>query len=480
VRRRLVASYLTLAVFVLLALEIPLGVTHARSERRNLASLVERDAVAMTTFAEDSLEGRPGTSYTDLASIVGVYAQRTGGRVVIVRADGRAIVDSSAPGAVPATPRSFASRPELRSALAGNIASGVRHSSTLGTDLLYVAVPVASGGVVHGAVRITYPMSTVQRRNTLYWLVLAAIAAVVLAIVAVIGIWLARSIARPLAQVEKAASRAEAGDLTARAPEGAGPPEVQSLASSFNDMIGRLEQNVRTLEEFVGDASHELRTPLAALRLRLENLEPGLAEGFRDDLEGALAEVERLSGLVDGLLALARADAAASHPQPIDVNSLVAERLDIWSQFAAENDVSLKAEVEPGLAALATGGRLEQVLDNLLSNALRVSPPGSTVRVLGRRAARFAELHVVDEGPGMSAEERAKAFQRFWRGGRRGPGSGLGLAIVERLVTSDGGKAELRPAPGGGIDATVSLPLPAVAGPRSGPRQAPERPPAVA
>jgi signal transduction histidine kinase len=97
------------------------------------------------------------------------------------------------------------------------------------------------------------------------------------------------------------------------------------------------------------------------------------------------------------------------------------------------------------------------VLDNLLSNALDVSPPGARIRLGARRDAEWVELHVVDEGPGLTAEERERAFDRFWRGGRGSDGSGLGLAIVKRLVESDDGRVELRPADPHGIDAVVRL-----------------------
>ncbi len=107
----------------------------------------------------------------------------------------------------------------------------------------------------------------------------------------------------------------------------------------------------------------------------------------------------------------------------------------------------------------STPGRLEQVLDNLLANALDVSPPASAVLVTGRRAADGIELVVADAGPGMSAEQRARAFDRFWRptGASRDGGSGLGLAIVRQLVTADGGRVELDEAPGGGVAARVVL-----------------------
>jgi signal transduction histidine kinase len=453
--RRLLASYLTVTLLVLAALVIPLGVTNARSERRDLTTKIERDAVALASLAEDAVDPAGGDTAA-LAEIAERYRQDTGGRVVVVDSSGLAIVDTEPPEP---GPRSFSSRPEFQSALAGEVSTGVRRSDTLDTDLLYVALPVARSGVVNGALRISYPKSEVDERVLRYWLILAAIAAVVLAVVWGVGLRLARSIAKPLADVERAAAAARGGDLTARAPVGEGPEEVRSLAASFNRTVAALDDLIRSRDVFVADASHQLRTPLAALRLRLENLERDVAPEARGDLEAALAEVERLSRLVDGLLALARADAASAHPEPHDLDVVVAERLEAWGPLAAEQDVSLEHRVEPGLAALATPGRVEQVLDNLLANALEVSHPGSAITVTGDRAGRFAEVHVRDQGPGMAEGERAHAFDRFWSRRTSEGGTGLGLAIVERLVTSDGGEVELLEASGGGLDAVVRLPL---------------------
>jgi signal transduction histidine kinase len=232
---------------------------------------------------------------------------------------------------------------------------------------------------------------------------------------------------------------------------------VRSLAASFNDTVAKLDELMRSREAFVADASHQLRTPLAALRLRLENVGRDVASEGQADLEAALAEVARLSRLVDSLLALARTDSTTAAPAAIDLRAAVNERVDAWAALATEQDVVLVVDVEERLTARATPGRVEQILDNLLANALQVSPPGSSITVSGVRAGGFAELHVVDRGPGMSPEERSRAFDRFWRGGSGDGGSGLGLAIVERLVTSDGGRVELLAAPAGGIDAVVRL-----------------------
>jgi signal transduction histidine kinase len=453
--RRLVLSYVSLALFVLLVLELPLAVSYARNERHDLAAKVERDAVALGTLAEDELE-HPGTAdRARLAAVAESYERDTGGRVVVVDGAGTAVVDTSPP--LPGQ-RSFASRPEFARSLAGSMATGVRHSDTLGVNLLYVAVPVESGGVVYGAVRITYPTSAIDARVHRYWLMLAGIAAVVLAAASLAALRFARMTVRPLATLERASAAAGEGDLEVRAPL-EGPPEIRSLARSFNEMIARLEELVRSQEAFVADASHELRSPLAALRLRLENLESEVSAAGGADLEAASREANRLVRVVDALLALARADAGTSAPAHIDLGAVIAERVSLWSALCEERGVALVSQVPNTVTANATPGRIETVLDNLLANALEASPPSGTIFVSAERRGQWAEVRVADEGPGMSPEDLARAFDRFWRARTDSEGSGLGLAIVRRLVRADGGEVELRGGPTGGVEAVVRLPL---------------------
>ena len=147
---------------------------------------------------------------------------------------------------------------------------------------------------MHGAVRITYPTSRLDERVRHYWLVLAGIAAIALAVATLVGLRFARWIRRPLDGLEEAAARAGAGDLTARAAVPDGPPELRTLTLEFNDMIARIDGLVAAQRDFVSDASHELRTPLTALRLRLENLERHVTAEGRQGVEAAAAEVDRL------------------------------------------------------------------------------------------------------------------------------------------------------------------------------------------
>ena len=312
-------------------------------------------------------------------------------------------------------------------------------------------MPISSAGRVHGAVRVTYPLSAVDARITRYWLILGLIGGVVLLGAALVGLGAARFVTRPLQRLEEAAAAVGEGHLEARADVGDGPPEVKSLATVFNGTVAKLERLVHSQDEFVADASHELRTPLTALRLRLENLPEG------SDRDAALRETLRLSGLVDSLLALARADSAGEGGERVDAAPIVRDRVDAWFALAAEHEVVLRAEVDDRLAVRSLPGRLAQVLDNLVSNALEVSPPGTAITITGRIVGGWVELHVIDEGPGLTAEQRERAFDRFWRAGSGAGGSGLGLAIVRRLVTADDGEVELLAAPGGGIDAVVRL-----------------------
>ncbi len=469
--RRLLLSYVTITVLVLIILEVPLGFAFARSERRNLETGIEHDAFALASRAEDVLEGHapgspPPAALQDLAVR---YQHSKGGRVVIVDRAGTLLADSDplsvAPTAPGAAPRNFASRPEIASALHGSEAVGTRSSSTLGTDLLYVALPAASGGQILGAVRITYPLSFVSSRVRHNWFLLAGVGGAVLLAVLAASLVLSRSLAKPILDLEHSADELGRGDLSARADVPRGPHELESLARSFNRTASRLEQLVGAQESFVADASHQLRAPLAALRLRLENLTSEDPEQGFDDLDGALDEAGRLSELVDTLLFLARAQQYGSNPAPVDVPEVLAARRDAWSALADERGVRLELRAEPAVA-LATPGRLEQVLDNLLNNALEVAPRGSAIRIGAEPSGGVVVLRVTDSGPGMTAEQRARAFDRFWRGngqqGTDGGGFGLGLAIVHQLVVADGGEVTLDPSPDGGLVVTVRLPRSAV------------------
>jgi signal transduction histidine kinase len=462
VTRRLVLAFVAVTAAVVVVLVVPLGSVNARRLLEDVRSGVLRDAYALGSFAAEALGS--GGDTAPLARVAEAYTARTGARVVVVDAEGWGVVDTDppAPGE-----RDFSNRPEVAEALAGRVATGTRRSRTLGSEFVYVAVPVASGTRIDGAVRITYPTDAVDGRIRRNWMALAGVSLVSLLVAAGAGLVLARWVARPVTALSDVAEDLGAGQLGTRADEQSGPPEVRSLAADVNRMAGRLERLVTSQQDFVADASHQLRSPLAALRLRLENAEAELAVDPAEaaqDLAAAQHEVDRLARLVDGLLVLARADRDPGDPRPQPLAPLLTDRAQAWGAVAGERGVVLEVHADPAVSARLDGDRLAQVLDNLLANALAAAPPGTTVSLVAEQVGTEVLVGVRDEGPGMSEEERARAFDRFWRasgapsGARSLGGSGLGLAIVARLAAADGGRASLHGVQPHGLEARVRYP----------------------
>ena len=448
--RRLLLTYLTITAFTLVIVVVPLGLTFATRERDRLLFDLERDAQAVASRSEVYLEeNRP----PDLAEIFRKF-KVDGARILVVDRHGRAVADSE-PGSLN---RDYISRPEVASALAGQRVTGRRRSNTLDLTLAYVAVPVASKGLVRGAVRITLPSSTVDARVRDTWLRLAALSAVVMATVGEVGLVLARGVTRPVRQVEEAARRLAAGDLRARAGVVRGAPELATLARQFDATAERLQQLVEAQHRFVADASHQLRTPLTALRLRLETLAPSADD--RPRVAAALAETDRLASLVQSLLVIARSDSAEPVLADVDLVALAYERQEMWSIQAATSRVLVTVEGPDQLVVRAVQGGVEQIIDNLIANAMSVVDADTTISIaLASGPDDGGRMTITDQGPGMTADERSRATGRFWRPpGATSSGSGLGLAIVEHLVMAGGGQLALEDGPGGtGLQVVVDF-----------------------
>ncbi|MEU0071569.1 HAMP domain-containing sensor histidine kinase [Streptomyces sp. NPDC006332] len=486
--RRLLVSYLSLAALVLLCLEIPLGFLYSRGERERVVTAAKDEAESVSAYAALSLAA--GRAAQDLPGRVVHCATRIGGKVVVVDGTGTPLATSHPLSAQ--TSQSLASRPGIAAALRGTSTVDVRTSTIGGVQYLSVAAPVGHSVRPEGAVWLTVPTRTVHERVHHIWLLLALGGLGVLTAVTFAAFAIARWTGRPIRELERAthelAFGGRAAPVTVTVTKG--PPEVRSLAAAFNRTAARLAHLLDSQHAFAGEASHQLKTPLAALRLRLENLEPNISDRGRSSLTAAVTETDRLARMVEGLLAMARLEEDAATPGPVDIGAVCAERHHTWAPLFARQGVSLVLFAGGEGSVLALPGSLEQILDNLLSNALRASPPATTVTIElrthtpSRRALRDArtrpswvDLHVADEGPGMTAEQRARAFDRFWRapGAPKG-GTGLGLALVQRLAHASGGEASLRTAGTGGLDVVIRLPSaqPPPGGPTAG-RTSPRR-----
>jgi len=325
------------------------------------------------------------------------------------------------------------------------------------------ATPVYSSGanVLVGTVILARSSASLNRTIVGLWVLLATIGVVALIGATLLAFALVRWVSRPLARLTGAAGRLADGDLASRAVVDSGPPELRRMATTFNTMAGRLEALVHGNRAVIADVSHQLRTPLAALRLRLDLLAADTAQSDPDtahELAGALDELARLSRLVDGLLAVARAENVVPVPVAVDVAAVARERVAAWHPVADDRDIRLAVTslwAAPVLAWIGEG-HLEQVMDNLIANALEALSAGCQVAVTATATTAGARITVADDGPGMDAEDRERAFLRFTTSNPNG--TGLGLTIVHRLVTSNGGTARLDETPGGGLTAVLEFP----------------------
>jgi signal transduction histidine kinase len=384
-------------------------------------------------------------------------------RIRFLDAQGTVLVDSREES----RGTSLAEDPLVARALAGEYASRAETSGYAAA--MYLALPVLVDGQLVGVVYLSQPLSdalAVVRDLRALWLISTAVA---LLLSAAVGLWLSGAIARPLRRLTEAASAVARGDLDQEVPAHS-RDELGRLSRTFNDMTARLRAARQMEIEFVANVSHELRTPLTAVKGTVETLRDGAVDDpeVRDRfLETVETETDRLIRLVNDLLLLSRADSEALNLQrePVDLASLARETAERLAPRARAEGLTLQVEEEPRLPqVLADRDRIEQVLVNLLDNAVKYSHEGGLIRV---RLAACAEgmvcVSVEDEGIGIPAVELEQIGERFYRAdkarSRAQGGSGLGLAIARALVEAHGGRLWLESEEGRGTTATFTLPL---------------------
>ena len=428
----------------------------AESEQDRIITEYERDAFVLGSRVERLVE-TDGNMDPTLVALVNRYAEQGNTQVIVVDRDGIGVLTSDPIELAVGT--NFTNRPEIAQALLGNVTSGERWSDTLQSNLVYVSVPIINGSSIYGAVRLSFPSGEIdqsvnEKTLFLWWVAGAALALSVLLAFVVSGV-----VSRPIRRVEAQANALASGDFSGTLSETDGPHEIRSLAVAFNTMATKLDSLIRQQRAFASDASHQLRTPLTALLLRIESAREALESDparATDRLRDAEIEVERLTTIVEGLLAIARSDGGSTDPIPVDVATIARDRVENWRALAEEQGITIAYDGPVSAPALAIGGAVEQIVDNLVDNAIGHSPAGTAVLVRVRPLERDVELTVVDAGPGMTPEQRERAFDRFWRADSTTDGSGLGLAIVKNLAELGRGTVSLAPGPSGsGLTATV-------------------------
>lgn len=325
-------------------------------------------------------------------------------------------------------------------------------------------LPVRVDGQVVGTAIVRLPEAGVLpqdvsfrssvNRLLLFGGILAGLAALVL------GIVLARRATAPASELTRTARALAAGERGVRV-EFEGPDEFGEMARAFNSMADTIEEEDRLRRAFAADVAHELRTPLAILRTQMEGIQDGVIEPSSPALASLLEETLRLSRLVADLELLASADAAGFSllRQPVELGPLLAGAAQEFAGPYEAEDVALHTDLSD-VRMQADPTRIRQVVTNLLSNALKFTPPGGEVGLTLRPEGDRAVIRVSDTGPGIPADEIAHVFDRFFRGrGVRAGGSGIGLTVAKELVRAHGGDIQVTSEPGQGTTFTVSLPM---------------------
>ena len=496
--RRILLVLLTFTAAVLVGAVVPLTLDAASHDRTSFiqatAGMARTDA-AIAQSRLDALATSPPSNAADesegkadpaLFGLIDQIKQLGDGLLILSGSPqhGNRLVDKAMP---PGNWVRLAIQAEEQGQLAKNAGQLVEPITEAAGSRIVAAMPVFRGGRYElvGTVILARSTGSLDSDVVKLWVILGTIAVLAMIGAALLAFGLARWVSRPLAGLDAAAGRLADGHLDIRAVVDSGPPELRRLATTFNTMAGRLEALVHGNRAVIADVSHQLRTPLAALRLRLDLLaadpDPD-PETTGHELAGALEELARLSRLVDGLLAVARAENVVPVPAAIDVAEVARERVVAWHPVADDRGIVLEAGEAGRDAGRAGGdggreplvrgrggwaarspvlawmgeGHLEQVLDNLIANALDALSAGGRVTVTTTATTAGARISVADDGPGMSAEDRERAFLRFTTSNPNG--TGLGLAIVHRLVTSNGGTAKLTETPGGGLTAVLEFP----------------------
>ncbi|MBL7500601.1 sensor histidine kinase [Frankia nepalensis] len=504
--RRILAVQLLLTALLVTCVCIPLGLEAARHDR---TLLTLRTTSAVEAYAAEVKWRRLSAGAPQLPTSVRDDAHperiQPDDDLALYLPDGSFVGSSGWP--IELTADQLAAAREQRLVLEPAAENGHR---------LVVVTPVSNANGLVAILAVGRSDAATRAEIQERWIRLAVGSGLASLIALALSVLLARWVGRPLRGLERAAAEFGDGQLSTRADAAGGPAEVRELATTFDAMAARIEELVGGQRAFLADVSHQLRTPLTAMRLRLELLAQDVAADQAAEVGGTLAEVHRLSRMVDGLLAMARAQAPGASPAraPVRVGRVVEERAAAWRPVARAAGVALDTDVEDPADALLTAGHLEQVLDNLLSNALEAAPRGGRVVVRARprageapvlaalevlepatapgsagragargssrdvaaAAAGLIRLTVADDGPGMTAAARAVAFERFRQGTAARPvradrrGHGLGLAVVHALVVADGGQVTLDEAESGGLLVALDLPAapPGAPGPAGG------------
>ncbi len=336
-----------------------------------------------------------------------------------------------------------------------------------GVDLIICAVPFTSRDESRFLIEAGAPLK--QSESVLHGLLLTFVVGlpVVVAVAIAGGYVLMRRALAPVGEITRTAEQITSRNLSERLPEAKTGDELEALSIALNRMIARIEHSFRHVNRFSADASHELRTPLTVLRGELEGIaqRPNLPLDVRETIGSTLEETERLSKIVESLLAISRLDAgeALMTREQFDLAELVTDTADQMRLLAEDKQIALRCAATGRVEVEGDQGRVKQVVVNLVDNAIKYTSEGGKVEISVGVAGGSAVLEVTDSGVGIPSEAIPHVFERFYRvdkaRSRQMGGAGLGLSIVKSICAAHQGRVSVESSEGKGSRFRVELPL---------------------
>jgi signal transduction histidine kinase len=469
-RQRLVLTYFLLVSLSVGGLVLRFGFLEQRQIIDRTETGLEIQAFVLASAIEAPLENfsERDISYTEFANALGHLMANIEPRLTLLTIEGEAIYDSENDFRLVANQ---SNQIEVRTALNNQEQHQIRFDPISQEERVFAAAPSHHEGEAVAVVQLSIPAAPMWAEVRQSWLILSSTGLLIVAAVVLASLWLANYILGPLQELQQAANAVAAGNLAQRLPN-ASQDELGDVARAFNRMAAQLSEMISQQQQFVANASHELRTPLTNIKLRAEALregaieDPDIAPKFLADIEH---EADRMNALTQQLLTLSRLDAAPSQPefQQVDLLALLNDSLRVFEPQAQEKNQRLSLTCPPQLPPIrGEAGQLRQVVDNLLSNALKYSPPGGHIELTALARPHSVQLTLSDTGPGIPTADLPHIFERFYRVDKARTrlkndpgGTGLGLAIVQSIVTRLGGHIEVTSSPEHGTRFTLSLPV---------------------
>lgn len=455
---RLLPLLIILMAAVLLALGVPLAARVAAAEQQRLVvDRIDDTArfAALAQFVSVSLPGneeRQRILQAELDAYDSVYEIRAG----VFYRDDQTLAKAPTSWMLPTEGEG---RDAFREALLGRRSHDPGQVWPWQTGRVVVASPVVRDGDVVAVVVIDSPTGEMRSRTLRGWLLIGLGEALALLVAVGAAFRLTGWVLLPVRILDAATHDIASGRMRSRVAASGGPPELRRLARSFNEMADNVEDVLEQQRAFVADASHQLRNPLAALLLRMELLGLELPEG-NEEIAAVRTEGKRLAQVLDDLLNLALAEHAAPDLRLTDIGALTAERVAAWRPLAQEKGVRLLQDSPSAATGWADPIALSSVLDAVIDNALKFTPPDEEVRVFVASNGENVTVRVADRGPGLTGRELERIGDRFWRSNRHQnvKGSGLGLSISRALLTAGRGSITYARNEPHGLLVTVTVP----------------------